>query len=73
MPHDNLKTIYVSKDTHAKLRHLAFMYEMSMGDIVGAVLRGWPPIALDPRSAAERSADDFAEQVRDTQESDRPC
>jgi hypothetical protein len=69
MPHDNLKTIYVSQDTHEALRKLAFDRRLSMGDIVADALACYMG---DPRSAGERAADDFAAEVLDTQESDRP-
>ena len=36
----------------------------SMGDIVASL--------LDPRTPDQRAADEFAAEVRDTQESDRP-
>ena len=64
MPHDNLKTIYVSPATHETLRRLAFEANCSMGDIVASL--------LDPRTPDQRVADEFTAQVRDTQESDRP-
>ena len=64
MPHDNLKTIYVTAAITKTLRRLAFEANCSMGDIVASL--------LDPRTPAQRAADEFAAEVRDTQESDRP-
>ena len=46
MPHDNLKTIYVSPATHETLRRLAFEANCSMGDIVASL--------LDPRTPEQR-------------------
>ena len=52
MPHDNLKTIYVSPATHETLRRLAFEANCSMGDIVASL--------LDPHTPEQRAADDAA-------------
>ena len=69
MPHANLKTIYVTAAVHEVIRQAALQRQMagedvSMGDIVASL--------LDPRTQDQRVADEFAAQVRDTQESDRP-
>ena len=69
MPHANLKTIYVSRrrtrsDSPGRITTPDERRDVSMGDIVASL--------LDPRTPDQRVADEFAAEVRDTQESDRP-
>ena len=38
MPHDNLKTIYVTRRNHEELRRLAYVGRISMGEVVHMLL-----------------------------------
>jgi hypothetical protein len=61
--------IRLSDATHDRLRTYAFQRRLSFGKAIDDLLDA---AATDPRSAAERAADDFAAEVLATQESDRP-
>jgi hypothetical protein len=62
--------IAVDPDTFDVIRRLAFERRVSNGRIVADAMAAY---IEDPRSAAERAADEHAAQVRDTEASDRPC
>jgi hypothetical protein len=65
--------IRLSDATHDRLRTYAFQRRLSFGKAIDDLLDALACYMTDPRSAAERAADDFAAEVLDTQESDRPC
>ena len=56
MPHDNLKTIYVSPAAHETLRRLAYEGRISMREVVDMLLL----MQSDPRTPEQRAADDAA-------------
>jgi hypothetical protein len=65
----DMKLIRVSDEAHETIRRLAYEGRISMREVVDIMLL-MP--ATDPRTPAERAADDFAAEVLDTQASDRP-
>jgi hypothetical protein len=63
--------IRLSDATHDRLREYAFRNRLSFGKAIDDLLDA-QRAATDPRTPAERAADDFAAEVLDTQASDRP-